>query len=222
MPKQKEQIRALLPAFEAYVTRFYARKFKIPIDEIDVRISDNPIPRSAGGDSDSGRIPCNPLMHIDYISHDQAYARWSWKDPNWLSEVGLEGGQAPRDLPPREDLLDMLNLWVPTEEVPDYDLGFVPPEEYDPSTEIEVDLVTGVVSTVPFTNRRNKILSLHYKPHLTQGEALIFRSAPGPNAAERAILHGAFRSNSQPGLTRRSVEFRCMIFRRKTKKKEGG
>ena len=77
---------------EAFVSRYYSRKFNIPESELMVKASRNPFPRTDGltAENNKGIIPANPLMHIDYISEDAAYQTQTGRDKKFHEENDID------------------------------------------------------------------------------------------------------------------------------------
>merc|ERR1719310_2629506 len=109
----------------------------------------------------------------------------------------------------------MVNIWLPTRDVEDFDLGFVPTEAFSVDDEFEVELFGGSrAATVP----HNPNMSVFTKKRMKVNEFYVFRTTSLKHAngtidnKKRGILHGAFRTNPKDGILRHSLETRCMVF----------
>ncbi|MBT4963247.1 MAG: hypothetical protein HOI53_05260 [Francisellaceae bacterium] len=214
----RHRLRNYLPCMEAFVSRYYSRKFNIPESELLVIASKNPLPRIAGlsQENSKGIIQANPLMHIDYFSDYRGYKIQTDKDVKWHEDNNISISEEETFFPSQEHLYDMVNIWVPLNNVENYDLGFVPNSDFDQKSIIEVELFNGAkAATVEYKESMNRIL---YRPKMKPGEIYIFRSTTMSKYPDtkQGILHGSFLSNSQQNVHRRSAEYRFMIFHKES------
>ena len=156
--------------------------------------------RIAGCDKDSCQIPGNPLFHLDYISFDSTYDRHCLEQEQWAIRVHC---------PPKEQLIDVVNVWFPTTVVQDWPLGFINKEQIDLIDYIPIQIVSGSMAA---SLRYKDGLQVTYKDHMEPGEVYMFRSAT-ESPEKKGLMHGSFRITSDP-IQRRSIELRCLIFRK--------
>lgn len=166
------------------------------------------IMRLAGCDETSCQIPGNPLSHLDYISFDATYERQCKEQEQYKYRSNC---------PQFEKMIDVVNIWFPTEEVKDWPLGFIDIDSVEIKDYVPIELVVG-----------SKACSLRYKPELNviyknnmkPPEVYFFRSAT-KDESKKGVFHSSFRITGQ-NYQRRSIELRCCIFKKETNNNVGG
>lgn len=166
--------------------------------DITVVASRHMILRVAGCDERTCHIPGNPLIHLDYIDFEKTYERQCLEQ---------EKHPIPVKCPPLEQLIDVVNIWFPTEEIQDWPLGFMKMDSIEIKDYVPIQLVVGSHAA---SMRYKDNLSVLYKNKMKVPEVYIFRSAT-QSSAKKGLLHGSFRITDKPYL-RKSVELRCLIF----------
>jgi hypothetical protein len=185
-----------IDVLQSWMKRVYAEK--TGNSNIEVVCSRHMILRIAGCDAKSCHIPGNPLIHLDYIDFEKTYERQCLEQ---------EKHPIPVHCPPKENLIDVVNIWFPTEEVHDWPLGFLEPSSIEIKDYVPIQLVVGSHAA---SVRHNDRLSVIYKDNMKVPEVYMFRSATG-SKDKMGLLHGSFRITDQH-ILRRSVELRCLIF----------
>lgn len=157
------------------------------------------IMRIAGCDENSCQIPGNPLMHLDYISFDATYKRQCDEQKQYKYKTKC---------PPLKNMIDVVNIWFPTDDVNDWPLGFLDTDDVHIEDYIPLQTPVG-----------GEICSLRHKPNLKvvckdnmkPPEVYFFRSATQGNL-KKGVIHGSFRITDKT-FQRKSVELRCCIFK---------
>ena len=166
---------------------------------IKVVCSRHLIMRIAGCDTKSCQIPGNPLMHLDYINFEAAYDR-QCRDQ--------ERQPIPVECPKLDQLIDIVNLWFPSEPIQDWPLGFINTDAIQIKDYIPIQLVSGSHSC---SMRYKPELEVIYKNNMKPPEVYIFRSAT-QDSSKKGVMHGSFRIIDEP-IKRYSMEIRCCIFK---------
>jgi hypothetical protein len=201
-PDELPIIQKSIDVLQNWMTKIYAEK--TGISNITVVCSRHMILRVAGCDEKTCHIPGNPLIHLDYIDFEKTYERQCLEQ---------EKHPIPVKCPPLEQLIDVVNIWFPTEEVQDWPLGFLDINSVEIKDYVPIQLVVGSHAA---SMRYKDGLTVLYKNKMTVPEAYIFRSAT-QSSEKKGLLHGSFRITDSSYL-RKSVELRCLIF----KNTEGG
>lgn len=174
--------------------------------------SRNIVPRAAGCQHDKCVIPGNPMMHLDYFNFEDAYnAQCDQERQTQWNEINEKYGVPAikiNSCPDKNNLLDVINLWFPTEDVRDWPLAFMPDIEETKYTKVQI-ISGSIAASVPLRKipAEAKIV---YKDEMKWGDAYIFRSATGPD--KKAVLHGSIRITNE-NFIRRSYECRFLIFK---------
>lgn len=155
--------------------------------------------RLAGCNAESCQIPGNPLMHLDYISFDATFDRHCKEQEQWAIRIKC---------PPKEQLIDVINIWFPTTDVEDWPLGFLNINNIEIRDYVPVQLVSGSQAA---SIRFKEGLEVIYKENMKESEVYFFRSAT-KNSEKKGVVHGSFRITSTNEI-RRSIELRCCIFK---------
>ena len=185
---------------ETYLKTFYEKKFNL--QNITVIGSKNVVLRVAGCGKDSCHISGNPLIHLDYFDFKNGYDRQCPDQSKYTNK---------KNCPPVELLIDILNIWFPTELIQDYPLGFIDKNDVDKSEYIPIELVPGsIAASIKYKSN----LRIIYKKNMSVGEAYIFRSATDTTdiVNKKGVFHSSFRITNEQFM-RKSVEFRFLIFK---------
>jgi hypothetical protein len=173
--------------------------------EITAVCSRHLILRIAGCDKTSCQIPGNPLFHLDYISFEATYDRQCREQEQFTYKS---------ECPDLEDMIDVVNIWFPTDEVKDWPLGFLDIDSVEIKDYVPIQLVVGSQAS---SIRYKPNLNVIYKDKLKPPEVYLFRSAT-KDSSKKGVVHGSFRITDE-NFQRRSVEIRCCIFKNKKSKK---
>ncbi len=191
---------------------------KIYGEQFTIVPSRNILLRLGGCNSETCYVPQNPLMHLDYIDFMSAYER-QCNPEHQIDPVTRKPYNTLLECPPFEHLVDVINIWFPTEDITDWPLGFIVGDNLTVDDYQPYEILSRVIAA-----------SIAYKPELTvaykrdmkPGEAYIFRSATqyfnvGDNAqtyiGKVGAIHGSFRISDKPSL-RHSIELRFMVFKK--------
>jgi hypothetical protein len=200
-PDELDSIQSSIDILQNWMKRVYAEKTGNA--DISVICSRHLILRIAGCSDDSCHIPGNPLIHLDYINFDRTYERQCEEQ---------EKHPIPVACPPKENLIDVVNVWFPTEEINDWPLGFLDIKSVDVKDYVPIQLVVGSHAA---SIRYKDNLKVIYKKNMKDPEVYMFRSATGSDE-KKGLLHGSFRITPD-SFQRKSVELRCLIFKNSSK-----
>lgn len=185
-------------------------------EDVNIIPSRNILLRLGGCDKETCYVPQNPLMHLDYIDFISAYER-QCNPEHQIDPVTRKPYNTILDCPPFEYLVDVINIWFPTEYITDWPLGFIVNKlgiyDYEP-----YEILSRVVAA---SVKYRPDLTVAYKKDMMPGEAYIFRSAneyfelddSKSYIGKIGALHGSFRISDKPSL-RHSIELRFMVFRK--------
>jgi len=187
-----------------YIQQWVGKKYAelTGMQNFEVLCSRNLIMRIAGCDDKSCHVPGNPLFHLDFIDFEKTYERQC---------LDQEKYKTPNKCPPLEYLVDVINIWFPTQEIQDWPLGFINNENIEIRDYVPVQIVSGSRAA---SMRYKDGLTVSYKKGMKTPEVYMFRSAT-ENVDKKGTFHGSFRISEEP-ILRYSVEIRCCIFRNET------
>jgi hypothetical protein len=193
------------------------RLYELYGEEFTIIPSRNLLLRLGGCSKETCYVPQNPLMHLDYIDFINAYER-QCNPAHQIDPVTKMPYKTLLECPPFEDLVDVLNIWFPTEPVKDWPLGFIPTniavEDYEP-----YEILSRVIAA---SLKYRDGLEVAYKDNMLPKEAYLFRSStqyftikdrPDFFIGKRGAVHGSFRITNEMSL-RHSIELRFMVFRK--------
>lgn len=151
----------------------------------------------------------NALFHTDYPSFESVLES---KIHKWCGTTN--GSTAAVRV---EDVMDVINVWIPTRAVQNWHLGFIRPETVqNPANMRRVQFCDGYYSSGALASNLQSRPSVHYARNMTWGDAWIFKSANKEEYGKPisySPLHGSFRLGSTPG-GRTSVELRCAAIKK--------
>jgi hypothetical protein len=184
--------------------------------DIVVIASRNIVPRAAGCDSEKCVIPGNPMMHLDYLTFADAYNAQCdvAKQIEW-NKILTSQGMPPVavnecDKYPLEDLLDVINIWFPTQSVMDWPLAFIPSLVEPRYTKVQI-ISGSIAASVPLKKIPAEA-KIAYLENMKWGDAYLFRAVNGPG--KPGVLHGSIRISNEKHI-RRSFECRMLIFKKR-------
>lgn len=192
---ESKHIQDAIDYLQEWMKEIYSKK--TGNTRIKVICSRHMILRVAGCDDKTCHIQGNPLIHLDYIDFDKTYKRQCEEQ---------EKQPIPVACPPIEKLIDVVNIWFPTEEITDWPLGFLE-GNIEIKDYVPIRLVVGSQAA---SIRYKEGVKVVYKNQMNDPEVYIFRSAT-QSADKKGVLHGSFRITDEAHL-RKSVELRCLIF----------
>jgi hypothetical protein len=190
-------------------------------EEFNIIPSRNILLRLGGCNTETCYVPQNPLMHLDYIDFISAYER-QCNPEHQIDPVTKRPYNTILECPPFEYLVDVINIWFPTEAITDWPLGFIVSDDLTIDDYQPYEILSRVVAA-SLTYKPN--LTVAYKRDMQPGEAYIFRSSTEYFQKENnngfnhifigkvGAMHGSFRISDKPSL-RHSIELRFMVFKK--------
>jgi len=151
----------------------------------------------------------NPLLHVDYPSLEHVFES---KVRKWLQQRA-----ATRHFEPGQ-LIDILNVWIPTKQVENWNLGFVKAGSMGNSRQcVKVQFCSQYISLAASSRCLRSGVRLLYAGGLNWGQAWVFKSgfeARQKNISNISFVNAPFHSSFLLGVqsgSRHSAELRCAV-----------